>query len=126
MGLGPSLPPASQARRDSTFFVEVKHLFSTMPVVKIFFKSSWIETEANGYHWGDQTLNRTWSWHDRTCLVSDNSSLARGLGFTTGMSGHSQDQRVRSGARGTTNAKDRSDVVARLVTIDRTRQIMSS
>jgi hypothetical protein len=121
MDLGPSLPPASQARRDSTLFVEVKRLFSTMPVAEIFSKSSWIEIEANGSHWGDRTRYR----HDRTCPVSDSSSLARGLGFTIGASGHSRDRHVRSGARGTTNAKGRSDAVARPVTIDRTRPVVS-
>jgi hypothetical protein len=53
-------------------FVEVKRLFSTTP-------------EAD--HWGDRTLNRTQSRHDRTRPVSDSSSRARGLGFTTGASG---------------------------------------
>jgi hypothetical protein len=42
MGLGPSFPLGSQARRDSAFFVEVKHLFSTTFEVEIFSKSSWI------------------------------------------------------------------------------------
>jgi hypothetical protein len=51
MGLGPSLPPAELARLDSALFVKVKHLFSTMPVVEIFSKSLWIETQANGGHW---------------------------------------------------------------------------
>jgi hypothetical protein len=120
MGLGPSLPPAELVRRDSVLFVEVKHLFSTTPEAEIFSKSSWIETEANGGHWGDRTRSR----HDRTRPVSDSSSLARGLGFSTGASGHSWDQRVRSGARGTANAKGRSDVVARPDTIDRTRPVV--
>jgi hypothetical protein len=106
-------------------FVEVKRLFSTMPEAEFFSKSSWIETEANGGHWGDQTLIRTQSRYDRTCPVSDSSCLARGLGFTTSASGHSQDRCVRSGARGTANAKGRSDAVARPVTIDRTRQVVS-
>jgi hypothetical protein len=38
-------------------FVEVKRLFFTTPVAEIFSKPSWIETEANGGHWGDRTLN---------------------------------------------------------------------
>jgi hypothetical protein len=96
-----------------------------MPEAEIFSKSSWIETEANGGHWGDRTLNRTRSRHDRTHLVNDSSSLARGLGFTIGASGHSRDRRVRSGARGTANAKGRSDTVARPITIDQTRQVAS-
>jgi hypothetical protein len=50
MGLGPSLPPTSQAWWDSMLFVEVKRLFLTTPVAEIFSKSSWIETEANGGH----------------------------------------------------------------------------
>jgi hypothetical protein len=37
------------------FFVEVKCLFSTTPEAEIFSKSSWIEIEANGGHWGDRT-----------------------------------------------------------------------
>jgi hypothetical protein len=55
---------------DSALFVEVKRLFSTVPEVVIFSKSSWIETEANGGHWGDRTLNRTRSRLNRTRLVS--------------------------------------------------------
>jgi hypothetical protein len=101
--------------------VEVKCIFSTIPEAEIFSKSPWIETEANGGHWGDRTRSR----HDRTRSVSDSSSLARGLRFTTDVTGHSWDRRVRSGARGTTNAKDRSDAVARPVTFDRTRQVVS-
>jgi hypothetical protein len=72
-------------------FVEVKRLFSTTPEAEIFPKSLWTETEANGGHWGDRTLNRTRSRHDRTRPVSDNSCMARGLGFTTGASSHSRD-----------------------------------
>jgi hypothetical protein len=113
MGLGPSFPPVELARRDSTLFVEVKHLFSTTLETEIFSKSLWIETEANEGHRGDQQ-----SRHNRTRLVSDSSCLARGLGFTTGVSGHSRDRYVRSGARGTANAKGQSDAVARPVTID--------
>jgi hypothetical protein len=114
--------------------VEVKRLFSTTPETEIFSKSSWIETEANEGHRGDRTLNRTRSRHDRTRPVSDNSSLARGLGFTTGVSDHSWDRRVRSGTRGATNGKgsigrggasghNRTDVSSRvwvLTGIDRT------
>jgi hypothetical protein len=51
MGLGPSLPLAELARQDSTLFMEVKRLFSTMMEVENFSESSWIETEANGGHW---------------------------------------------------------------------------
>jgi hypothetical protein len=75
MGLGPFLPLAELARRDSTLFMEVKHLFSTTPVAKIFSRSSWIETEVNGGHWGDQTLNRMRSRHDRTRPVSSSHML---------------------------------------------------
>jgi hypothetical protein len=64
MGLGPSLPPAELARQDLTLLVEVKHLFSTVP-------------EAKESYWGDRTLNRTRSRHDRTRSVSGSSSLAR-------------------------------------------------
>jgi hypothetical protein len=57
------------------------------------------------------------------------AAVRRGsLGFCTSASGHSRDRRVRSGARGTTNAKDRSDAVARHQTrpvmIDRTRPVV--
>jgi hypothetical protein len=54
-------------------FVEVKCLFSTTPKAEIFSKSSWIETKANGDHWGD----RTWSRYDQTCPVSGSNSQAR-------------------------------------------------
>jgi hypothetical protein len=50
MGLGPSLPPAELVRLDSTLFVEVKRLFSTIPMAEIFSKSLWIETRANRGH----------------------------------------------------------------------------
>jgi hypothetical protein len=62
-GLGSSLPPAELARRDSSIFEELKRLFSTtLEVGK--------ETEANGGHRGDWTLDRTRSLFDRTCPVS--------------------------------------------------------
>jgi hypothetical protein len=76
MGLGPSLPSTELVRRDSTLFVEVKHLFSTTPEVEIFSKSSWIEMEANEGHWGDRTLNRTRSRYDRMRPVSGSGSQA--------------------------------------------------
>jgi hypothetical protein len=62
-GLGSSLPPTELAMRDSGVFEELKRLFSTTPEVGK-------ETEANGGHRGDQTLNQTWSLHDRTRPVS--------------------------------------------------------
>jgi hypothetical protein len=49
--------------RDSGVFEELKCLFSTTPEVGE-------ETEANGGHSGDQTLNRTRSRFDRTRSVS--------------------------------------------------------
>jgi hypothetical protein len=62
-GLGSSLPPAELARRDSGVFEELKRLFSTTPEVRK-------ETEANGGHRGDRTLNRTRSLFDQTRPVS--------------------------------------------------------
>jgi hypothetical protein len=62
-GLGSSLPPAELARWDSGVFEELKRLFSTTPEVGK-------ETEANGGHRGDRTLNRTRSLYDWTRLVS--------------------------------------------------------
>jgi hypothetical protein len=53
-GLGSSLPPAELVRRDSGVFEELKRLFSTTPEVGE-------ETETDGGHIGDRTL-------DRTCL----------------------------------------------------------
>jgi hypothetical protein len=100
MGLGPSLPPAELVRQDSALFVEVKCIFSATPVAEIFSKSSWIETKANGGHWGDRTLYQTRSWLDRTRPVSGSCCAWRGaLGFTTGTSGPSRDRRVRSSPR---------------------------
>jgi hypothetical protein len=46
-----------EARRDSGVFEELKQLFSTTPEVRK-------ETEANGGHSGDRTLNRTRSRFD--------------------------------------------------------------
>jgi hypothetical protein len=62
-GLGSSLPPASQARRDSGVFEELKRLFSTTTEVGK-------ETETNGGHRSDQMLDRTRSLFDRTRPVS--------------------------------------------------------
>jgi hypothetical protein len=62
-------------RRDLALFVKVKRLFFTTPEAEIFSKSSWIETEANRGHWGDRTLNRMWSRHDRTRPVSSSRVL---------------------------------------------------
>jgi hypothetical protein len=56
--------------------VEVKRLFSTTPEAEIFSKSSWIEMEANGGHWGDRTLDRMRSRYDWTRSVSGSSSQA--------------------------------------------------
>jgi hypothetical protein len=55
------------------------------------------ETEANGGHRGDRTLNQTRSRFDQMRPVQQ--SGARVLGFATGASGHSRDRRVRSGAQ---------------------------
>jgi hypothetical protein len=62
-GLGSSLSSAELAWRDSGVFEELKQLFSTTSEVGK-------ETEANGGHRGDQTLDRTWSLFDRTHPVS--------------------------------------------------------
>jgi hypothetical protein len=62
-GLGSSLPPAELVRRDSGVFEELKRLFSTTSEVRK-------ETEANGGHRGDRTLDRTWSLFDWTRPVS--------------------------------------------------------
>jgi hypothetical protein len=61
--LGSSLPPAELARRDLTLFGEVKCLFSTASEVRK-------ETEANGCHKDNRTLDRTRSLYDRTRPVS--------------------------------------------------------
>jgi hypothetical protein len=104
--------------------VKVKRLFSTTPEAEIFSKSSWIETEANGGHWGDRTLN--WTRSRLTgCVRSVVAAVRCGsLEFCTSVSGHSRDRRVRIGARGTANAKDRSDAVVCPVTINRTRSVV--
>jgi hypothetical protein len=62
-GLGSSLPPAELARRDSGVFGELKRLFSTTLEVRK-------ETEANGGHRSDRTLDRMRSLFDRTRPVS--------------------------------------------------------
>jgi hypothetical protein len=116
--LGSSRPPAELARRDSALFGEVKCLFSTAPEVKK-------ETEANEGHRGDQTLHRTWSWYDRTRPVSSTlQSGARVLWFTTGASGHSRDQRVRSGTQSELKFARSIGRATRPVTRDRTRQVV--
>jgi hypothetical protein len=50
---------------------------------------------------------------------------ARELGFCTGTSDHSRDQRVRSGAQRVYSSHGRSDAAARPVTFDRTRPVTS-
>jgi hypothetical protein len=62
-GLGSPLPPTELARWDSGVFEELERLFSTTPEVKK-------ETETNGGHRGDRTLDRTWSLFDRTRPIS--------------------------------------------------------
>jgi hypothetical protein len=92
-GLGSPLPPVELARRDSSVFEELKRLFFTTSEVGK-------ETEANGGHSGDRTLNRTRSRFDRTCPVSSTQqSGARVLGFATGASGPSWNWSVRSGTQ---------------------------
>jgi hypothetical protein len=113
------------ARQDSTLFVEVKCIFSTTPEAEFFSKESWIETGANGGHWHDRTLNRTWSRHDRTRPVSSSNSLAHvdwGLPPTRLVTrGTGASDQVPEELRCT---RGRSDVVARPVTIDRTHPVV--
>jgi hypothetical protein len=79
--------------RDSCIFEDLKCLFSTTPEVGE-------DTEANGGHRGDRTLNRTWSRFDQTCPVSSTRQLgARVLGFATGAFGPSRNRSVRSGTQ---------------------------
>jgi hypothetical protein len=106
-GLGSSLPPVELARRDSGVFKELKYLFSTTLEVGE-------ETEANGGHSGDWTLNRTQSWFDWTRPVS--STQPRLLGFATGASG----QAPRGVARGV----ELIGRAARPVTRDRMRPVV--
>jgi hypothetical protein len=74
-------------------FWEVKCLFSTAPEVGK-------ETEVNGGHCGDQTLDWTLSWFDRTRPVSSQQlSGTRVLGFATGASSPSRDRSVQSGTQ---------------------------
>jgi hypothetical protein len=92
-GLGSSLPPAELARWDSGVFEELKRLFSTTPEVRK-------ETEANGGHRGDRTLNQTRSLVDQTRPVS--VQCLRVFQFddrTRSASGHSRsDASSRSGS----------------------------
>jgi hypothetical protein len=89
-GLGPSLPLTELARRDSGVFEELKCLFSNTPEVRE-------ETEANGGHSGDWTLNRTRSWFDRTRPVSSSrQSGAQVLGFCTSVSGQAPRENCRT------------------------------
>jgi hypothetical protein len=100
---------------DSGVFGNLKCLFSTTSEVGK-------ETEANGGHRGDRTLHRTRSWYDRTRPVS--TAQARVLGFATGVSGHSRDRCVRSGAQEELRFARTIGRGARPVTHDRTRPIV--
>jgi hypothetical protein len=64
----------------------------------IFSKSLWIETEANGGHWGDRTLTRRGLVLTRRVRSVTAAAEARGLGFCTGTSRYSWNRHVRSGA----------------------------
>jgi hypothetical protein len=101
--------------RDSGVFKELKSLFSTTPEVGK-------ETEANGGHRGDRTLHRTRSRYDRTRPVS--IAQTRVLGFATGVSGHSRDWRVQSGAQKELRFARTIGCGTRSVTHDRTRPIV--
>jgi hypothetical protein len=58
------------------------------------------ETEANGGHSGDRTLNRARSRFDRMRPISSTrQSSARVLGFATGTSGPSGNRSVRLGTQ---------------------------
>jgi hypothetical protein len=74
----------------------VKCLFSTMLEAEIFSKSSWIETEMNGGHWSDRTLNLTRS-RLTGCVRSVAAAVRCGsLGFCTSASGQAPEgQRTR-------------------------------
>jgi hypothetical protein len=81
-GLGSSLHPAEFARWDSGVFEELKRLFSTTPEVRK-------ETEVNGGHRGDRTLDRTRSLFDRTRPISvQRLRLSRLVDRTCSASGH--------------------------------------
>jgi hypothetical protein len=84
------------------------------------------ETKTKGSHWGDRTLDRTLNRTlDQTRLARPVSSSrvqracapARPVGHRTGASGQVP-EKLRS-------TRNQSDVVARPVTIDQTRQVMS-
>jgi hypothetical protein len=68
-------------------------IFSTTPEVGK-------ETEANGSHRGDRTLDRTWSLFDRTCSVSVQClRVFQFVDRTHSVSGHSRsDVSGRSGS----------------------------
>jgi hypothetical protein len=84
--------------------------------IPIFHCAGGEETEAKGSHWGDRmldrTLNRTLDWTRLVCLVSS-----------------SRMQQARAPVRPVKPLRNctrgRSDMVARHVTIDRTRQVTS-
>jgi hypothetical protein len=110
--------PSSLRARDSGIFEDLKCLFSTTPEVRK-------ETEANEGHRGDRTLHRTRSWYDRTRPISSTQqSGARVLGFATSVSGHSWDQRIRSGTQRELKFATSIGRAARLVTRDRTRLVV--
>jgi hypothetical protein len=91
-GLRSSLPPDELVRQDSGIFEELKRLFSTMPEVGN-------QTEANGGHRGDRTLDRTRSLYGRTRPVSvQRLRVFQFVDRTHSASGHSRS--VASGRSG--------------------------
>jgi hypothetical protein len=77
-----------------------------------------IQTEVNGGHRGDRTLHRT------RPVSSMQQSGARVLGFATGVSDHSWDWRVRSGAQRELKLARSIERAVRSVTRDRTRPVV--
>jgi hypothetical protein len=77
------------------------------------------EGERRPLGWPDAESNTVSAWPD-----ASGQFFPRAANMRTGTSGHLRDRRVRSGARGTANAKGRSDAVARPVMIYRTRPVV--
>jgi hypothetical protein len=115
-GLGSSLPLSLRAW-DSGVFEEMKYLFSIVSEVRKGGKSPKCLslTTQTGRGLG---LPR----HVRSVAAV---AEARGLGFCTGASDHLWDQRIWPDAQRVCSSHDRSDAVARPVTFDQTRPVMS-
>jgi hypothetical protein len=93
----------SLSGREGFEFLLIQHFLENE--TPIFHCAGREETEANGGHRDDRTLNQTRSQHNRMHPVSVSEQRKGQLVFLTGASDASRDRRIRSTWRGAASAK---------------------